>query len=160
MLSKLVADISSSFRLACSVKSALKTNRPVMICFCVLLYPEPAEGGVTCRCTQQRSGEVTRKKRRSSACRPTRWARRRTSTWGRPACFSRTSYKPPLAKGLFRPSASSADSWNWILWTTATSTAPWRLQSAHGRSNPCGPNWTKEHNKRFTTRIRPARAPG
>lgn len=116
-----------------------------------LLFPsEPAKG----------DEKWKRKKRSPSACRPCRWARGRMSTWGRPACFSRLLCKLPLAKGLFRRSASSAGNWNWILWTTATSTAPWRLQSAHGRSNPCGPNWTKEPNKRFTTRIRPARAPG
>lgn len=78
----------------------------------------------------------------------------------RPASCLRTLSRRAPAKGLCRPSASSADSWSWTLWTAATSTALWRPQSAPGRSKPCGLNWTSGPSRRSTTRTKPAKAPG
>lgn len=88
------------------------------------------------------------------------WVRRRMSEQHRPAASLGTLSRRPPVKELCRRSASFAGSLTWILWTTATSTAHWRLQSAHGRSRLCGPNWTKGHSRRSTTRIKPARALG
>lgn len=111
---------------------------------------------------QENGGRAGRRETQSSnalSCQQ-RWAKRKTSAWLRPACSLRTSCRRPPVRGLCRPSASSAGSWSWTLWTIAASTARWRLQSAPGRSRPCGPNWTREHSTRLTARTRPAKAPG
>ncbi len=89
-----------------------------------------------------------------------RWVRQRMNVWHRPASSLRTLSRHPPVKELCRPSVSCAGSWSWILWTTAASTPHWRLQSPLGKSRPYGPNWTKGHNKRSSTTIKPARAPG
>lgn len=137
--------------------------------FCRLLLSELATHGTDiavqrwqCGSEQDKGGRTGRRERQSRdalSCQR-RWARRRTSAWRRPACSLRTLCRRPPVRGLCRPSASSAGSWSWTLWTTAASTARWRLQSAPGRSRPCGPNWTREHSTRLTARTRPARAPG
>ena len=89
-----------------------------------------------------------------------RWVRQRMNVWRKPVSSLRTLCKHLPVKGLCRPSASSAGSWSWTLWITATSTPHSRQQSAPGRSRLCGPNWTKGHSTRSTTRIKPAWALG